>query len=143
MIRLLIPLLLAGCLSGCASLGLTSSEFSKADRLTREKKYNDAMLIYETIAKEDAGTKRGAHALLAAAKTRAFYDNPHKDYAVALQLFDEFLRKYPDHEQIREAQNWRSFLKTLLDLKKENERLTQNIEQLKKIDIKHEERRRK
>lgn len=145
MIRLLSSLLLTGlCLvAGCASLGLQNARFSKADQLVREKKYNDAVAIYETIAKQDSGTKRGANALLAAAKTRALYDNPHKDYVPAIQLFEDFLRKYPDHEQAREAHQWRYFLKALMELKKENDRLNQNIEQLKKIDIKHEERRRK
>jgi outer membrane protein assembly factor BamD (BamD/ComL family) len=144
MIRLLISLLLTvWCLSGCAGLRLQSDEFTKADQLVSEKKYNDAVAVYETIAKEDAGTKRGANATFSAAKTRACYDNPHRDYSLALQLFEEFLRKYPNDEQVRDAHQWRYFLKTLLELKKENERLNQNIEQLKKIDIKHEERRRK
>jgi outer membrane protein assembly factor BamD (BamD/ComL family) len=84
-----------------------------------------------------------ADALFEAAYLQAFYDNPHKDFAQALQGFDEFLKRYPDHARAQEAHNWHFVLKTILDTKKENDRLNQSIEELKKLDIRHEERRRK
>jgi outer membrane protein assembly factor BamD (BamD/ComL family) len=132
------------CLPGCAGLNkITDSDLKDANRLVRERKFSEAVVTYGKIAKESAGTERGAQALFAEACTIAYYDNPNRDYAQALQKFDEFLRRYPDNRKAREAQNWRSLVKTVVELRKENERLTQNIEQLKKIDIKHEERRRK
>lgn len=145
MIRCCIAVLLAAwSVSACAGFRfLPDNEFSKADRFIQEKKYPEAIGIYEKIAKDSSGSNRAADALFSSAKARASYDNSHKDYALALQDLDEFLRKYPNHEKAREAHNWRHLIKTIIDVKKENERLNQNIEQLKNIDIKHEERRRK
>ncbi len=144
-IRSGVALLLAACsLSACAGFGfLPDNEFSKADRFIQEKKYPEAIALYEKIAKDSSGSNRAADALFSSAKARASYDNPHKDYGASLQQFDEYIRRYPNNKRAPEAQQWRYLIKTIIDVKKENERLNQNIEQLKKIDIKHEERRRK
>ncbi len=138
--RLCFLWLAALALTGCASFkGIHDLE--NADRLFQEKKYGDAADAYDQIAKESLGTERGARALFAAASVHAFYDNPYKDYALALQEFDDFLHTYPEDEKASEAQNWRYILKSVLDLKKENGRLLQKINELKQIDIRHEERR--
>ncbi len=150
----IILLLSACCLGGCASMlariqsgpqggHVQDAEFDRADGFIKEKRYNEAIEAYNKIAQESVGSERGARALYEAAFTHAFYDNPHKDYALALQGFDEFLRAYPDNERASDAQNWRSILKMVQELKKENEHLTKSIEELKRIDIRHEERRRK
>ncbi len=147
--KLLVFLLLAACvLSGCARLRgegeqpiAADTEFRDAGSLVKEKQYNEAIAIYAKIARESAGSQRGANALFASASAHAFYDNPQKDYVQALQQFDEFLRAYPNDEKTDEARNWRYFIKMVLELRKENERLNKNIEELKRIDIRHEERR--
>lgn len=139
-----LVLLLTCCLSACARFKADHDvDFENADRFFMEKKYSEAIAAYDKIAKDSPRSERGAQALYDAAFTHAFYDNPHKDYAVALQAFDEFLREYPNSEKASDAQNWRSILKMVQELKKENEHLTKSIEQLKNIDIRHEERRRK
>jgi len=46
------------------------------------------------------------------------------------------LRLYPEHAKVNEAQNWLQVLKTL-------DHLNKNIEQLKRLDIKHEEKRKR
>jgi outer membrane protein assembly factor BamD (BamD/ComL family) len=137
-------------LSGCAetrNVGhdnvMQDVELENAARFVREKRYHEAVAIYSKIARESAGSRRGADALFAAATARVSADNPYKEYALALQEFDQFIQRYSDNEKVREARNWRSFIKTIIDLKKENEQLNGSIEQLKKIDIRHEERRRK
>lgn len=139
-----LVLLLACCLSACARyMADHDVDLENADGFFREKKYSEAIAAYDKIAKDSPRSELGARALYNAAFTRAFYDNPHKDYVLALQGFDEFLREYPDTEKANDAQNWRSILKMVLELKKENEHLIKNIEELKRIDIRHEERRRK
>ena len=138
----IILLLSVFCLSGCARLtGVQDAELQGADKFFKKKQYSEALEAYNKIAEESAGTERGANALFAAASAQAFYDNPQKDYALALQEFEEFLRLYPNNEKARDAKNWRYFLKMLIELKKENENLATSIEQLKRIDIRHEERR--
>ncbi len=143
MIRYLIVLVLTiSCLFGCNGFKiLRGDDLDKADKLIQSKKYQEALEIYDRTAREASGTDRGAKALFSAAKLHSFYDNPRKDYARSLQEFEEFLRKYPANENVREVQNWRSFLKTILELRKENERLADSIEQLKRVDIRPEERR--
>jgi outer membrane protein assembly factor BamD (BamD/ComL family) len=143
-IRLVVILLSALWLAGCAGvIARQDAEYENADRLMKQRKYSEASSSFAKIAKDSAGTERGARALFSEASSRAFFDNPHKDYALALQEFDEFLKKYPKSPIARDAQNWRSILKLVLELKKENEQLTNNIDELKRLDIRHEERRRK
>ncbi len=143
--KFFVLLLLSTCLlSACTGiLGRRDVEFENAGRFIKEKRYGEAVATYSKIARESPASERGASALFACASVRAFYDNPQKDYALALQGFDEFLRLYPNHDRALDAQNWRSVLKMLLELKKENEHLATSIEQLKQLDIRHEERRRK
>jgi outer membrane protein assembly factor BamD (BamD/ComL family) len=137
-----LVLLSALFLPGCAQFKFGwDADFARADRLAKERQYSEALAGYEKIAKESPGSKRSANALFAVASTHVFYDNPHKDYALALQEFDEFLRLYPNNEKARDARNWRTILKMVLELKKENEHLIGSIEQLKRVDIRHEERR--
>jgi outer membrane protein assembly factor BamD (BamD/ComL family) len=82
-----------------------------------------------------------ADALFEVAYLQTFYDNPQKDYVQALSGFEDFLKRYPDHAKAQDARNWRVILKTILDAGKENERLIKSIEELKKLDIRHEEQR--
>ncbi len=149
-----ILLLSACCLGGCASIQariqgghqgdqVQDAEFDSADGFIKEKRYDEAIEAYDKIAQESMGSERGARALYDSAFTHAFYDNPHKDYVLALQGFEEFLQEYPNSEKASDAQNWRSILKVVQELKKENEHLTKSIEELKQIDIRHEERRSK
>jgi outer membrane protein assembly factor BamD (BamD/ComL family) len=140
---LFLLLLLTCCLPACAGFLAYDVDFENADRFFNEKKYSDAITAYDKIAKDSPRSERGSRALYDVAFTHAFYDNPHKDYAQALQEFDEFLRIYPNSERTRDAQNWRHVLRMVLELRKENEHLLQSINELKQIDIRHEERRRK
>jgi len=138
-----LVLLLTCCCSACARYNAGhDGDLENADRFFRERKYPEAIAAYNKIAKDSSRSELGARALYGAAFTHAYYDNPRSDYALALQGFDEFMRAYPNNERASEAQNWRSVLKIMLELKKENEHLTKSIEQLKRIDIRHEERRR-
>ena len=142
MIRLLVILLLMNCVPACVKYDAhRDAELVNADRSFNEKKYGEAVSAYDAIARDAPGSERGADALFRSAFTMAYYDNRQKDYARALQEFDEFLRVYPNNEKAPDAQNWRYMLQMVLDLKKENGRLLQSINKLKQIDIRHEERR--
>jgi TolA-binding protein len=123
--------------------GLTGPESEYQDALNRvkEKKYQEALSICRKIASDSPQSPVAADAFYETAYLLVFYDNPQKDYNQALSGFDEFLKRYPDHAKAEDARNWRGVLKTILDARKENEHLIKNIEQLKKLDIRHEERR--
>lgn len=141
--RIALVLVVLSMLAGCAAFMTygTGADFRHAAAAAKDKKYNEAVAIYNKIAVQAPQSEAAPEALFQAAYLEALYDNPQRDYAKALQGFDEFIKLYPDHGKLQEAENWRFILRTILDLKKENDHLKRNIEQLKKLDIRHEERR--
>jgi outer membrane protein assembly factor BamD (BamD/ComL family) len=143
-LALLAVILLSGCATSPQLPVATGPEvdYQNAAVFAKEKKYSDAIAAFRKIADEKPRSPFAADSLFEAAYLQAFYDNPQKDYAQALAVFEEFLKRYPKHEKSREAKNWRSVLKTIIDVKTENERLNKSIEELNKLDIRHEEMRR-
>ncbi len=123
-------------LSSCAALTPTGRELREADGQFQDRKYGDAAASYRRVIRENSSSTSTAEARFNLARTLAWHDNPQRDYAAAFLEFDEFLRLYPDHALAPEARNWRLVLKTVDDLKK-------SLDQLKKLDIKHEERRKR
>jgi outer membrane protein assembly factor BamD (BamD/ComL family) len=149
-VRKVFALIILIALAGCASLRAPSKattgpeeDYQNAARCVQEKKYQSAIKGFKKVANDSPQSQMAADALFEAAYLQAYYDNPQKDFALALQGFDDFLKRYPQHARAQEAQSWRFVLKTILDTKKENERLNRSIEELKKLDIRHEQRRRK
>jgi len=145
--RTIVVILLA-LLAGCVQppqprvLSGPETELQKAISLENEKKYPDAIAAYRKIIANAPQSPVAADALFSIAYLHAFYDNPQRDYAQALADFEKFEKLYPNHEKAREARNWEAVLKLILDTKKENVRLRKSIEQLEKVDISHEEKRR-
>ena len=86
---------------------------------------------------------QSAEAMFELALIPVHYDNSQKDNGLAIKRFEEFVKRFPDHKRAPEAQSWIATLKTVQDLRKETEHLSKNIEELKRLDIRHEERRRK
>jgi outer membrane protein assembly factor BamD (BamD/ComL family) len=136
-------------LSGCATTPqipvATGPEvdYQNAAVFAKEKKYPDAIAAFRKIADEKPRSPFAADSLFEAAYLQAFYENPQKDYAQALVSFEEFLKRFPKHEKSREAKNFRMILKTIVDTMKENDQLRTSIEELNRLDIRHEEMRKK
>lgn len=120
-----------------------AAQVQAAEDLFIARKYDEAINAYRKVlaASPAPSSEDAANASFGLAYATAFYDNPQRNYPQALQEFEEFLKQYPDNARSREAQNWRSVLKIIVDIRKENEHLSKSIEQLKKLDIRHEERR--
>ncbi len=132
-------------LANCGALMWTGpgAEFRRARDLFTEKKYTEAADTYRKLLKDSPKSSWAADARFGLASTLAYHDNPQRNYAQALQEFEEFLKLYPGSKKADEAQNWKHVLKIVVETRKENERLTQNIEQLKRLDVRHEEKRRR
>lgn len=126
----------ASLLSACASFTGPGRDVQAANSLVENKKYGEAVSAYRRVIREHPHSWSSADARYGLATTLAYYENPQRDYAQALQEFDEFVRLYPDDARYREAQNWRHMLRALHDLRK-------SIEDLKKLDIRHEEKRKR
>jgi TolA-binding protein len=134
--RLALILSSAFLLSSCASLTGPGRDVHAANELVQNKKYSEAVSLYRKVIRERPDSSTAADARYGLAATLAWYENPQRDYAQALQEFDEFVRLYPGDARIRDAQNWRHVLRTLHELSK-------SIEQLKRLDIRHEEQRKR
>lgn len=126
-------------LSGCAAL--LNADIDKAESLFQQKKYAEALKSYKQVAARSLSSRQQAEARYSIALIEASYDNPQRSYSHALESFEEFLKLYPHHEKAAEAMTWKNTLKVLLDEKRECEQLKKNIDQLKKLDIRHEEKR--
>lgn len=115
---------------------------AKADAQAKSGKYADAVQTYRMVVQNHQNTHWAGTAHYEGAVIYLSAGNPHKDYAQALAKLEEFITQYPNHERTTDAKNWRQALKTLLDLRRENDRLNKNIERLKQLDMRQEEKRR-
>ena len=144
----LFPLIITAVLAGCipqpsVPLPLTGAEadYQTASALVRDRKYPEASTLFQKIAVEAPQSAVAADAVFETAYLLVAQDNPQKDYGQAYLAFDDFLKRYPNHRKAEEAQNWKAVLKTVQESRKENDRLARSIDQLKKLDIRHEQRR--
>jgi len=139
-IVLIAVILLAGCATG-RFLTEPEKQFQAAAVIVKEKRFKEAAAAYRKIAADATSSPLAADALFELALVHAHHDNPQRDYALAMQTFELIIKRYPDSSKMAAAQIWFSVLKTVQELKKENEKLNESIEQLKRLDIRHEERR--
>jgi outer membrane protein assembly factor BamD (BamD/ComL family) len=148
--------LLALCTGGCAGLLTRGSEelpvpaikSAEATKLLKEYKYPESVTAFQKIVVEYPNSDWAANSIYSIATAYVSVENPRKDYAQALIHFEEFLYQYPQHEHAADAKNWRQAIKMILDArkenedaKKENERLLKNIEKLKQLDMRQEQKR--
>ena len=136
-----IAIILLSCCATGHVVSEPEKQFQAAAVSVKEKRYKEAAAAYRKILADAPGSALAADALFELALVHAHHDNPQRDYARAIQKFEEFIRQYPDSNKMAEAQIWISVLKTIQELKKENATLNESIEQLKRLDIRHEERR--
>ena len=141
-IALIALLLLSGCATGSV-VTAPEKQFQAAAVSVKEKRYKEAAGAYKKIAADAPGSPLAADALFELALLQAHHDNPQRDYAQAARSFEEFLKRFPDNRRTDEAQTWLTVLKAVQDLKKQNEYLTKSIEELKRLDIRHEQKRKK
>lgn len=113
-----------------------------AQRLQDEGKYAQSLEAYRTFLREHPSSEWAATAKYSIALIHVAPGNPKRNYATALGEFEDFAKQYPQHARAEEARSWQLALRSFLDSRKENERLNQNIERLKQLDVKQEEKRR-
>ena len=141
-IALLMLFLLQGCYPLLKPAGTSSDEYLRsAAVLTKEKKFAEAAKLYDRVMIETPQSDAAGEARFQIALLHAWLDNPQKDYAQAISGLEDFIKRFPHHVRIPDAENWRGTLKAMQEIKKENDRLKKNMEQLRKLDIQHEERR--
>jgi TolA-binding protein len=131
---------------GCATTSIVTGpekQFQDAAVSVKEKRFKEAAAVYNKIMSEAPDSAPAADALFELALLNAHHDNPQRDYVQTTRTFAEFIKRYPDNKRTEEARTWISVLKTVQELKKQNEHLNESIEELKQLDIMHEEKRKK
>jgi TolA-binding protein len=143
-VKKVIVLLVVIWFSGCATTSVVTGpekQLQDAAVSVKEKRFKEAAAACNRIMAESPDSALAADALFEVALINAYHDNPQRDYAQAIRSFAEFIKRYPDNRKADEARTWITVLRTVLELKKQNEHLKENIEELKQLDIRHEERR--
>ena len=143
--HVLVPLAIL-CLSGCVTFGDLNSKgtekaFHAAAVSVKAKRYQAAVVAFNKIIADSPDSALAADALFELALVHAHRDNPERNYTLALHAFEAFLKRSPDNRRAFEAQIYISLLKAFQELKKQNEYLSESIEELQQLDIRHEERR--
>jgi outer membrane protein assembly factor BamD (BamD/ComL family) len=118
-----------------------STKFAEAEILMKARKFTEAIAAYRLVITEHPDTEWSPEAKYNIALAYVSSENPQRDYALGIAELDEFLASYPRDPRAEEAKSWRTALKALLDTKKENDRLHKNIEKLKQLDMRQEEKR--
>jgi outer membrane protein assembly factor BamD (BamD/ComL family) len=145
-VKKVIVLLTVILFSGCATTSVVTGpekQFQDAAVSVKEKRYKEAAAACTQIMADAPNSSVAADALFELGLINAHHDNPQRDYAQATRTFVEFLKRYPDNRRADEAETWISVLKAIQELKKQNEHLNESIEELKQLDIRHEEKRKK
>jgi outer membrane protein assembly factor BamD (BamD/ComL family) len=117
------------------------NKLMEAEKLAQEANYTEAVAAYRAVLQQHPNTEWAPEAKYGIALVCVSADNPQRDYTAAIKEFDEFLSLYPSDKRAAEAKNWRQILKVLLETKKDNDRLNKNIEKLKQLDVRQEEKR--
>jgi outer membrane protein assembly factor BamD (BamD/ComL family) len=139
-LRLLMLLILAGCAGAPPDRAAGYPELGGAEADAKAGRYEQAIEAYRQTA-EESRTEAAAEALFQSAYLLAYYRNPHRDYALARKAFERYISRYPHGPRLEEAKNWQVILGTILEQGANLARLNKTIEELKKIDISHEEKR--
>jgi outer membrane protein assembly factor BamD (BamD/ComL family) len=159
MIRQMLAVLALGLTgAGCASLCPPAAEqqspapvpaaaarpaaLREGQLLLQEGKYADAANVFRVVEQEHPGTPWAGSAAYATAVAAVLGDHEHQDYVSALREFDRFIERYPLHDRVPEAKAWRQTIRQIMDARRENARLLNNIEKLKALDLQQEEKRR-
>jgi outer membrane protein assembly factor BamD (BamD/ComL family) len=139
-------LIIAACLwlSGCSTIGdyfKASGELKNASDFAQGKKYSKAANAYNKIMTDYPDSPQAADALFELSLLQAQHSESERDIARALHGFEAFIRRYPSDWRAHEAGDLVLILKSAVELKRENEHLKRDIDQLRRLDIRHEERR--
>ena len=142
---LVLSLAATGCMlfshSRSGPRGDAASQIGQASSLAKSGRYADAVEAYRKAIQDHPNEQETALAHYGIAMIYVAVDNQQKDYALSLAKLDEFITQYPNHEMVPDAKNWRHAIKILLEARRENDRLNKNIERLKQLDMRQEQKR--
>ncbi|HZP37666.1 MAG TPA: outer membrane protein assembly factor BamD [Methylomirabilota bacterium] len=111
------------------------------DELAARGEAREAVLIYESVARDYPTDPAAADALHGLGRVQAGAAAPARNYRAALTAFTRLLAEYPDSRWTADARAWKSVLNELLAREEETARLRSQIEHLRRTDLELERRR--
>lgn len=104
--------------------------------------YKGALNADEKVTRLFPAKSPGDRALFHMGLIWVHADNPGRNYKKALECFQGVVRNYPDSELRAEAEAWAGTIQNLIRCKKQRHTLQQQLDTLKEIDIRTEEKKR-
>jgi TolA-binding protein len=139
-----IFLILVGCAAfKDASSMIGVSPLTRAQAFFDQGKYQEAIRVYRQIVDDDPSNRLAAEAQFRIGYTDSYFQNPKPDYAASVKEFQQVLDRFPKSQWADEAKNWIAILSQLIHQRAENQRLQKDLQQLMKLDIESEKRRRR
>lgn len=133
---------------GCAVLEELSVPEEAWESLRRgqealaQNDYEGSLGEYQKVLFLSSGRWPADEALFHMGLIYAHPGNPKKDYGKALGSFRNLIRDYPRSRLIEQAKVWVGVLEATERLAQANEKLSEMLERLKKVDMEIEQKRR-
>jgi len=119
-----------------------NNSLQKAEALSRQGKYQEAIRVYREILDDHPSTGAAAEAQFRIGYTLSYFQNPQPDYAKSIKEFQQVVNLFPKSKWANEAKNWIATLSEMMHQRAENKRLQKDLQQLMMLDIESEKRRR-
>lgn len=111
----------------------------RADTLARDGDHSGARTLYEQVVQEYPTSPWAPQALYRLARLEVTPASPVRNYPRAYAHFDRLVKDYPDSAYAAEARAWRETLAQLMTREQEATRIRQDMERLKRVEIRLEQ----
>ncbi len=112
---------------------------NRADGLAQDGDHAGARVLYEQVVQEYPTSPWAPTALFRLARLEVFPGSPVRNYRQAHEHFDRLVKDYPDSQYDADARAWRDTLGQLLAREQEAARIRQDMERLKRVEIRLEQ----
>lgn len=116
---------------------------NRADELVQSGGHAGARALYEQVVQEYPASPRAPEALFKLARLEVTPESPVLNYRQAHDHFDRLLKEYPENPYAAEARAWRETLGQLLAREREATRIRQDMERLKRVEMRLEQEKRR
>lgn len=112
---------------------------NRADGLAQDGDHAGARGLYEQVVQEYPASPWAPTALFRLARLEVSPGSPVRNYRQAHEHFDRLVKDYPDSQYAADARAWRDTLGQLLAREQEAARIRQDMERLKRVEIRLEQ----
>lgn len=112
---------------------------NRADALAREGDHARAHALYQQVVREHPGSLWAPQALFSLARLEVTPESPIRNLRQAHEHFDRLVREYPKSSYAADARAWRETLGQLLAREQEIARIRQDMDRLKRVEIRLEQ----